>query len=80
MDYLLLIVFFYSFNTKNSRPISEKITKDIERDRMEKELELERIEKEKFQRENEEMKKKLSQLTIVPSSTLQVNQIEKIIF
>ena len=47
---------------------------------MEKELELERIEKEKLQRENEEMKKKLSQLTIVPSSTLQVNQIEKIIF
>jgi hypothetical protein len=40
---------------------------------MEKELELERIEKEKLQRENEEMKKKLSQLTIVPSSTLQVN-------
>ena len=61
----------------------ENYQKTIERERMEKEKEnyqkeseRERLEKEKLQLENEEMKNKLSQLSTLHSSSLQVNYIK----
>jgi len=87
-NFFQIVCFFYC--TKNPRPISaadlpkttlnknfqekrqENYQKDIERDKKEMLL---KLENEKYQRENEEMKKQLSKLAIVPpsSSTLQVN-------
>ncbi len=58
-------------NFKNKR--EENYQKNIERERMEKEIERERMEKEKLQRENEEMKNKLFQLSTLHSSSLLVN-------
>ena len=55
----------------------ENYHKDVERERMEKEIERQRVEKlERLQRENEEMKKQLFQLS-PPSSNLQVNVKKK---
>jgi hypothetical protein len=82
---------FFFFSTKNPRPISaadlpkttlnknfqekrqENYQKDVERDKKEMLL---KLENEKYQRENEEMKRQLSKLATVPpssSSNLQVN-------
>ena len=80
---------FFFYSTKNPRPISaadlpkttlnknfqekrqENYQKDIERDKKEMLL---KLENEKYQRENEEMKKQLSKLaTASASPNLQVN-------
>ena len=71
-------MFFFLFNAKNSRPISAENSPKVPLDEnLQKEIEREREAKEKLQRENEEMKQKLSQLAIGPSSSsssnLQVN-------
>ncbi len=71
--------FFFLFNAKDSRPISAENSPKVPLldENLQKEIEREREAKEKFQRENEEMKQKLSQLAIEPSSpsssNLQVN-------
>jgi hypothetical protein len=62
-------VFVFS-NTKNSRSFSaENLPKTFLDENFQKEIEREREEKERLQRENDEMKNKLAQLAIEPSSS-----------